>query len=192
VKSPSPVVALARRPDPKDEDFFVRDAPLVIVAVGIQDPGNVGAIVRVAEAAGAAGVVVAGASADPFGWKALRGSMGSALRIPIIVTRDLPVRLPHNGRADGSRFHLLATAPGAHRSVFDADLTGPVAIFIGSEGAGLPRTVLDQADEVVAIPMEASVESLNAATSAAVIAYEARRQRAGRNTKTNQRPAVRG
>src|SRR3989442_1237796 len=88
VRSPSPVVALADRPTAAGRRVY-RDTPLVIIAIDVQDPGNVGAIVRVAEAGGATGVVCAGACADPFGWKALRGSMGSALRLPILVHRDV-------------------------------------------------------------------------------------------------------
>ena len=134
----------------------------------MQDPGNVGAIVRVAEAAGATGVVAAGASADPFGWKALRGSMGSALRLPIVAgvdrgrggRRGPQPRLPRSSppcRATGGRCSTPIS-------------TGPLAILIGGEGQGLPRPLVDAADERVTIPMQAPVESLNAAVTAALIA----------------------
>ena len=147
-------------------------APLIIVAVNVQDPGNVGAIIRVAEAGGAAGVMISAASADPFGWKALRGSMGSALRIPVIRRGSVDVdELRRLG------FRIVATAPRGGHVVFDADLRGPTAILIGGEGPGLPPDVLAAADERVSIPMEPPVESLNAATTAAVMVYEARRQR---------------
>src|SRR5256885_10820771 len=82
VRSPAGIVAIADRPARALADVFARGVPLVAIAIDVQDPGNVGAIVRAAEAAGASGVVAAGASADPFGRKALRGSMGSALRLP--------------------------------------------------------------------------------------------------------------
>jgi TrmH family RNA methyltransferase len=147
------------------------------VAVDVQDPGNLGAIVRVAEAAGATGFTAAGGSANPFGWKALRGSMGSALRLPIAsqATADEAVA---DARRHGCR--VIATVPRDGRSLFDVDLTGPIAVLIGGEGQGLTPSVLDAAAERVTIPMQTPVESLNAAVTAALIVYEARRQRHGR------------
>ena len=148
--------------------------PLLVVAVDVQDPGNLGAIVRVAEAGGATGVIVTGRSADPYGWKALRGSAGSALRVPIETIADTE-RAVSEIRARGCR--VLATAPRNGRSFFDVDYAGPTAILIGAEGQGLPSSLVNGADERVTIPMETLVESLNAAVAAALIVYEARRQR---------------
>jgi len=173
VRSPSPVVALAERPSDAGERVY-RDTPLVIIAIDIQDPGNVGAIVRVAEAGGATGVVCAGACADPFGWKALRGSMGSGLRLPILVHRDTRTAIDE-ARRHGCR--VIATSPRGGQPVFAADFRGPVAILIGGEGAGLAAAQIDAADERVMIPMQPPVESLNTAVTAALIVYEARRQR---------------
>src|SRR5262249_41893855 len=133
-----------------------------------------GAIVRVAEAAGASGVVPAGASADPFGWKALRGSMGSALRLPVTPRMALDEALAQ-ARAAGCR--VIATTPRGGEPYFAVDLRGPIAIVIGGEGPGLPSAVIEAADLPVTIPMQAPVESLNAAVTAALILYEARRQR---------------
>src|SRR5207247_2416630 len=82
VRSSSPIIALAKRSG-LGSDVYAKTPPLVLIACGVQDPGNLGAITRVAEAAGATGLVAAGQCADPFGWKALRGSMGSAFRLPI-------------------------------------------------------------------------------------------------------------
>ena len=174
VRSPSAIVALASRPRLADADIFQGASPLVVAAVDVQDPGNVGAIIRVAEAGGATGVMVAGASADPFGWKALRGSMGSALRMPVCVKRG-PYAFDE-ARRTGCR--IVATAPRGGGSVFDANLRGPLVIVIGGEGRGLPEALLRSADERVTVPMQAPVDSLNAAVTAALIVYEARRQRA--------------
>ena len=173
VRSPSPVVALAERPAGAGRRVY-RDRPLVIIAIDVQDPGNVGAIVRVAEAGGATGVICAGACADPFGWKALRGSMGSALRLPILVHRDV------REATDEARRHLcriVATSPRSGRPLFESDLRGPIAVLIGGEGPGLTASHIDAADERVMIPIQPPVESLNTAVSAALIVYEARRQR---------------
>lgn len=173
VRSSSPIVALAERPAPtRARAGGVVD--LLVVAVDIQDPGNVGAIVRVAEAGGATAVMIAGASADPFGWKALRGSMGSALRLPIEVAADAD-RAVAEARRRGCR--LVAAVPRAGRSAFEVDYSGPTAVVIGGEGQGLSASLLDAADERVTVPMAAPVESLNAAVTAALIIYEARRQR---------------
>src|SRR5438128_1185103 len=174
VRSSSPIVALACRPSTDEARLYRSAAPLVIVAVDVQDPGNVGAIVRVAEAAGATGVLVAGSSADPFGWKALRGSMGSALRLPIVSHVDVDQAV---SRARTAGCRIIATAPRGGRPLGESDLLGPIAILIGGEGPGLPPALLDSADERVTIPMQAPVESLNTAVTAALIVYEARRQR---------------
>ena len=173
VRSPSPIVALAERPVVAGERVY-RDTSLVIVAIDIQDPGNVGAIVRVSEAGGATGVVCAGACADPFGWKALRGSMGSALRLPLLVHRDVR-EATDEARRHGCR--IVATSPRGGQPLFESDLRGPIAILIGGEGPGLAPSQVDAADEHVSIPMQPSVESLNTAVSAALVVYEARRQR---------------
>ena len=177
VRSSSAIVALAERPDGVTERLYAGSTPaLVVIAVEVQDPGNVGAIARVAEAAGATGLVAAAGSANPFGWKALRGSMGSALRLPIVT--GLPA---HAAIEDAVRrgCRVVAAVPRGGRSLFDIDLTGPAAVLIGGEGQGLPPALVDAANERVTIPMQAPVESLNAAVTAALILYEARRQRTG-------------
>jgi RNA methyltransferase, TrmH family len=173
VRSSSGIVALAERPADGRPRIFSGADPLVVIAADVQDPGNVGAIVRVAEAGGASGVMVTGGSADPFGWKALRGSMGSVLRLPITTgeTSDAAVS---GAREHGCR--IVATVPRDGRSLFDVNLTGPIALLVGGEGHGLDEGVIAGADERVTIPMETPVESLNAAVSAALIVYEARRQ----------------
>jgi len=176
VRSPSGIVALAARPASREADVYAGAAPLVVVAVDVQDPGNLGAIVRVAEAGGATGVVAAGRSADPFGWKALRGSMGSALRIPIAV-RGHADQAVADARRHGCR--IIATAPREGQSLFAVNLKTPTAVLIGGEGPGLPPALLDAADDRVTIPMQSPVESLNTAVAAALIVYEAHRQRHG-------------
>jgi len=184
VRSASPVVALAARPPVVASRVYGALGPhgagrgvtsaLVVIAAAIQDPGNLGAIVRVAEASGAAGLVVAGASADPFGWKALRGSMGSALRLPIAIARDLTSAVT-DARGHGCR--IVATVPRGGQPLFAHRFAAASAILIGGEGPGLAREVVDAADDRVTIPMQSPVESLNAAVTAAVVLFEAHRQR---------------
>jgi TrmH family RNA methyltransferase len=175
VRSSSAIVALADRPAAGGTAMYAGPAALVVMAIDVQDPGNLGAIVRVAEAGGATGVVAAGACADPFGWKALRGSMGSALRLPIAVTPDADAAI---GAARRAGCRIVATTPRSGQPLFDARLVGPSMLLIGGEGAGLPHAIIKMADERVTIPMAVSVESLNAAVTAALLVYEARRQRA--------------
>jgi TrmH family RNA methyltransferase len=174
VRSSSGIVAIGERPDRSASIYGDgRIAPLVLVAIAVQDPGNLGALVRVAEAAGATGIVAAGASANPYSWKALRGSMGSALRLPIAVDP----RVSCLDELRRRRCRVVATVPRAGTPLFEADLDGPLAILVGGEGAGLPPESVAEADIRVSIPMETPVESLNTAVSAALLAYEARRQR---------------
>jgi TrmH family RNA methyltransferase len=174
VRSASSIVALADRPIADVDRVFSAPRPLGVIAADVQDPGNLGAIVRVAEAGGASGVIAAGACADPFGWKALRGSMGSALRLPIGARSEIG-RAAEDARQHGCR--IIATVPREGRSIFDCDYRGPSAILIGSEGPGLPQAVIESSDERVTIPMQPPVESLNAAVTTGLIVYEARRQR---------------
>ncbi len=174
VKTPSGMVALAERPVAGAGALYAGSAALAIIAIDVQDPGNLGAIVRVAEAAGATGFIAAGGSANPFGWKALRGSMGSALRLPIASAIETDEAIA-DARRHGCR--IVATVPRDGTSLFEIDLTGPIAVAIGGEGQGLPSSVVESADERVTIRMQAPVESLNAAVTAALIVYEAARQR---------------
>jgi len=157
------------------EGAFRGQEPLVVVLAGVQDPGNVGTVVRSAEAFGASGVVAVRGTADPWSPKALRASAGSALRMPLLRGLAIPVVLAQLKMA---RVKILATA-AAPCSVAGAtrELNGPAAIFIGSEGAGLPAEVLHAADATISIPISEPVESLNAAVAASVILFEAARQR---------------
>ena len=170
--APSGVVALASPRFRTMDDVFRPPPALAILAVGVQDPGNLGAIVRVAEAAGATGVLACGPSAHPGGWRALRGSMGSVFRLPVT---EAPVgEALRASRAQDARIVALALGGTPMDRV---DLTAPAALVVGAEGSGLPRDILDAADVVLTIPMRPPVASLNVAVAAGVALYEARRQR---------------
>jgi TrmH family RNA methyltransferase len=161
---------------------FRGDAALVVVMAAVQDPGNIGTILRSAEAFGATGVVTTRGSADPWSPKALRASAGSGLRFPILRGMAIPVLLAQL-RVAGVKIvaassHSEAAADGAGADGA-ADLREAVAIFIGNEGAGLPQEIEHVADARFSIPMMAEVESLNAGVAASVVLYEAARQRKG-------------
>jgi TrmH family RNA methyltransferase len=176
VRNPSGVVAIARRRTVTLEAALQGPAQLVLILAGIQDPGNVGAIVRVAEGCAATGVIVGEGSADPFGWKALRGSMGSVFRVPVAARQKLETAL-HSARAEGIRVH--AATPREGIPLPRCDLRGPSAVVLGGEGAGVPESVVGLADGRITIPMRQPMDSLNVATAAALILYEAMRQREG-------------
>ena len=146
--------------------------PLLAIA-GVQDPGNLGTILRSAEAFGAGGVLLGEGTAGAFNSKVIRASAGSVFRLPIAKAK-LGEALPEM-KAQGLR--LVATSSHKSRPLDEVDLSGSLAIFIGSEGAGLPRELLAEMDEVVAIPHSPSVESLNAGVAASIVLYEVARQR---------------
>lgn len=174
VRTPSGIVAIARRPEIQLDDVFSVRPQLVILLHDVQDPGNVGAIVRAAEACGATGLACNERTADPFGWKALRGGMGSTLRLPIAAVQTMGTVI-RRARADGLR--IFATTAHGGTSLQRCDFRAPVAIVLGGEGAGLPSDIVDAADTQVRIPMRRPVESLNVAIAAALLIYEASRQR---------------
>lgn len=174
VQHPSGVVAIAKRPARSVAHVFARRPQLVVLLSEVQDPGNVGAIVRAAEACGATGIVAGASTADPFGWKALRGAMGSTFRVPVArqpIEDGLAL-----AREAGVR--IFATVPRGGTPLPQCDLRGPAAILLGGEGGGLLTTWLSAADERLTIPMRGQVESLNVAIASALILYEASRQRA--------------
>jgi RNA methyltransferase, TrmH family len=166
------VLAIARRPS-FDETHLYRGVPLVLVAAGVQNPGNLGGLLRTAEAAGATGAYLADGCADPFSWKALRGSMGSAFRLPHL--RRLPLADALARLA--ARGVTIAAAAASGMPCHAADLRGPLALVVGPEGAGLPEDVVAGADLRLAVPMRAPVESLNVGVAAGVLLFEAARQR---------------
>jgi TrmH family RNA methyltransferase len=174
-ETPQGVAALVRCKPFSFEDVLAKSptGPLLAIA-GVQDPGNLGTILRSAEAFGAGGVLLGEGTAGPFNSKVIRASAGSVFRLPLAKTK-LAEALPQM-RAQGLR--LVATSSHKSKPLGEVELSGPLAIFIGSEGAGLPRELLAQMHEVVAIPHSANVESLNAGVAASIVLYEVARKRA--------------
>jgi TrmH family RNA methyltransferase len=171
--TPQGLLGLARRPS-FDEAAAFRGTPLLLVAVGVQDPGNLGGLLRTAEAAGATGAWLADGCADAFSWKALRGSMGSAFRLPHFKVKEARALLDRL-RREGIRT-VAAVAEGGV-AYHDADLRGKVAFVLGSEGRGLPPAVSGAADARVTIPLASPVESLNVGVAGGLLLFEAARQR---------------
>jgi RNA methyltransferase, TrmH family len=162
---------------------FSGDPALVVVLAGVQDPGNVGTIVRSAEAFGATGVVATRGTADPWSPKAVRASAGSALRLPLLRSMAGPMALTQL-RVAGLQIYAAVSGSQTGSEVNrngglggDANLAEPCAILIGSEGHGLAPEIQKAADRLLSVPISNEVDSLNAAVAASVLLYEAARQR---------------
>ena len=185
--SPQGVAALFLQPEWTLDDVLrgpgaMREAaPLVIVMTGVQDPGNVGTILRSAEAFGATGAIATRGTADPWSPKALRASAGSALRLPLLRGMAVPVLLAQLRIAHVKIFAATTASANEQHApreiASQADLRESAAIFVGGEGAGLPSELTRAADAMITIPIAASVESLNAGIAASLLLYEAARQR---------------
>ena len=146
---------------------------MIVAIAGIQDPGNLGTIIRSAEAFGARGVLLGENTVHATNAKVVRASAGSAFREPLI-----PVKLV-DAIAVMKQHGLRVVASSSHKGkpLDQVDFTGPLAVLIGNEGAGLPRNLMAQVDELIAIPHAPQVESLNAGVAGSIVLYEAARQR---------------
>ncbi len=173
-KTPQSVMAVVPMKQFSEEALIDDRAGMIIVAHRLQDPGNLGTIMRTAEAAGASGIAITPNTVDPYNSKAVRASMGSILRLPVVPVGDIRTFIK-KGRDKG--FQTVATVLSGETIHFNMDLTKPTIVILGQEAAGLPGDLLDDIDFRVRIPVAATIDSLNVATAAAVILYEAMRQR---------------
>ena len=148
--------------------------PLVLVLAGLQDPGNLGTILRSAEAFGATGVVCLPGTVSAWNPKAVRASAGSVFRVPLIAA-EVEECIPRLHKAEAT---IFATLPGRAPQAQSINLARPVAFLIGNEVNGVPGSLIARADAMITIPCPGPVESLNAAVAASVLLYEAARQRA--------------
>ena len=147
--------------------------PLILGATEVQDPGNLGTIIRSAEAMGASGVLTMEGTVHAINPKVIRASAGSLFRLPVVKMDS--AEAVRSLRDQGAR--ILATSSHKGIPLDEADLTEACCIFVGSEGAGISKELIAEADEVIAIPHSERVESLNAGVAASIILYEAARQR---------------
>jgi RNA methyltransferase, TrmH family len=159
--------------------------PLVLVCAGIEKPGNLGAILRTADAAGVAAVIAADPVADWGNPNVVRASKGTVFSVPVASASSAEVL----AWIAAQGLQIVAATPDATRLVTDVDLTGPTVLAVGAEQAGLPADWLKRADIRVRIPMLGRADSLNVSASAAIITYEAVRQRLQVGDLVDQRPA---
>jgi TrmH family RNA methyltransferase len=176
-ETPQPIAALVQ-PPLWDWDHLLglrRNATsLILVLAGLQDPGNLGTILRSAEAFGATGIVALTGTVSAWNPKAVRASAGSVFRVPLIAG-TVEDCIPRLHRAEAT---IFATLSRAAKDAHQANLARPVALIIGNEGNGVPGELIARADATISIPCPGPVESLNAAVAASVLLYEAARQRA--------------
>ena len=186
-ETPQPIAALVDPPQWTWAHVLGTGPALVVVLAGLQDPGNLGTILRSAEAFGATGVVSLPGTVSAWNPKAVRASAGSVFRVPLLAdnVKDCFSRL----RAAGVK--VLATALREAKPANTVNLTGPAALLIGNEGNGVPEQIARQADGAVTIPCPGPVESLNAAVAAGVLLYEAARQRSGGARRENAKRSAR-
>ena len=170
--TPQPVLGVARRVDVPLERL--RDADLVVVCIDLRDPGNLGTVLRTAEAAGVGGVVCCDGSVDPYNPKCVRASAGSLFHVPVVAGGRPEHVLDRLGEWGVQR---LGTAARRGVDYTRADLRAPTAFVLGNEGWGLPGELSDAVDGWVTIPMAGRTESLNVGVAAAVLCFEAARQR---------------
>ena len=173
-ETPQGVAGLVQLKEFSLDDVVARKAagPLVVVA-GLQDPGNLGTILRSAEAFGTGGVILGEGTVHYLNSKVVRASAGSVFRLPITTTKlsEAIQAMRQN------KVRMLATSSHKGIPLRDANLGAPLAIFIGSEGAGVSRDLVRDMDDFIAIPHSPQVESLNAGVAASIVLYEAARQK---------------
>lgn len=172
-ETPQGVAALVRTRPSTVENILRAEPALLVIAAGLQDPGNLGTIARSAEAFGVTGLLLGERTVSPWNWKAVRASAGSLFRVPVLKV-GLGAALPG---IKSRGVLVLATSSHKGTAISGVDLRQSVAFVIGNEGAGVPKDMLGQADEIVFIPQTASIESLNAGIAASILLYEAARQR---------------
>ena len=155
------------------DDLTLSESPLVIVAESIEKPGNLGAILRTADAAGVAAVIVCDPRVDAYSPNVVRASRGTVFTVPVVETKSTQACV----FLQRLEVRILAASPSAEAQYTNQDLRGPLAIAVGTESEGLSNFWLSQADLTVKIPMIGKVNSLNVSTATALIVYEALRQR---------------
>ena len=179
-RTPDGVLAVATTPELTLARLAVPKNPLWLVAANIEKPGNLGAMLRTADAAGASGMLVADPVTDPFNPNVVRASVGTLFNVPLAVADAVQVRSWLAERA----IRVIATSPDAGLDYTAVDLSGPVAVVIGAEHQGLDNDWRSAA-ETVRIPMAGQADSLNAAMAATVLLFEARRQRRARSVSAD-------
>ncbi len=174
-QTPQGILSVLKRPEYDLQTLLQQKNPLFVILENLQDPGNLGTIMRTGEGAGITGVIMSAQTVDIFNPKTIRATMGSIYRVPFVYTEDLQETLKslHN-----AGIHTYAAHLQGKTYYSEVSFREPTAFLIGNEGNGLTKETADLAKRYIKIPMEGMVESLNAAVATALLMYEAHRQRA--------------
>lgn len=172
-ETPQGIVAVASYSPVNFEEITCKAAPFLVICDGVQDPGNLGTIVRVADASGADAVIILPGTCTIFNPKVVRSTAGSLFNVPIVHSGHDALA----GYLEAGGISLYVTDVRAETSLYETDLRGPVALAFGSEGSGASAALLDRARALINIPIVGRAESLNVATAASVCLYEVVRQR---------------
>lgn len=172
-ESPDGVLAIAPTWRTELPELELPPLPLLLILDGLEKPGNLGALLRTADAVDVDAVLVTGAGTDPFNPNVIRSSMGSLFSRPLVTADESQLMMFLSDRG----IRVVATSPAAARPFWDAELQGAVALVLGTEHQGLGGGWLEASHEQVAIPMAGMADSLNVATAGALVLYEALRQR---------------
>lgn len=173
-QTPQGILCVIRRPEWTVEQLLAVEKPLLVVLENLQDPGNLGTIIRTGEGAGITGVIMSTGTVDMYNPKVIRATMGSVFRVPCVYVPDLQEVL-RQMREQGIRTYAAHLDGKEYYDSFS--FREGTAFLIGNEGNGLERETADAADSYLKIPMEGKVESLNAAIATSLLMYEAHRQR---------------
>lgn len=173
-QTPQGVLCVMKQYHYELEDLFQKENPLFLILEDIQDPGNLGTMVRTAEAAGADGIIMTKGTVDIYNPKTIRSTMGSVYRMPFLYTEDLPGVIK---KLQEREVKVYAAHLKGNRFYHQMDFKGATAFLIGNEGNGLKDETAEAADVYMKIPMEGKAESLNAAAASVILMYEAARQR---------------
>jgi len=177
--TPQGVLCVLKRPSYRLEQLLNRDNPMLVLLEDLQDPGNLGTIVRTGEGAGITGVIASKDTVDIYNPKTVRATMGSIYRIPVLYVDDLTEIIQ---KLKEHQITTYAAHLKGDKEYDDFDYSKGTAFLIGNEGRGLKEATAECADQYLKIPMEGKVESLNASIAAALLIYEGKRQRKGRRT----------
>ena len=173
-KTPQGILCVVKQLDDRLEEAAAGRAAHLIVLNRLQDPGNLGTILRTAEGAGVTGIMLDQECVDIYNPKTIRSTMGSIYRMPFYYSQDLKKDI---GRLKDKGICIYAAHLNGRQDYDEADYTKPCAFLIGNEGNGLDEEIAQQADTYIKIPMKGRVESLNAAIASSVLMFEAARQR---------------
>lgn len=173
-KTPQGILCVVKQKEYELEELLAKPKPMLLILEDLQDPGNVGTILRTAEAAGVDGIILSGGCVDIYNPKTVRGTMGSIYRQPFLYVSHMPDIIK---KLKDKKIPIYAAHLVGKMRYDEADYKVGGAFLIGNEGAGLSAKLTEAADKLIKIPMEGQVESLNAASAATILMYEANRQR---------------